>query len=378
MADEASFSGTPSPSSSSDDPPFDWDVLARYSAGECSAEEKRAVDAWLVHHPHDAVMFAALNDAIARQEGLPAAASEPALTVDVEGALRRVKSMSVERPAGEAKVLPMRRIDRETAVRSVWPRVIGLAAAAGLVALAIEFRGPVGTPRPLAARSYTTPVGTRDSVQLADGSRVVLAPGSRLETGAGFGKGSRDVTLDGAAYFDVRHDASAPFTVHAGGAIVRDVGTSFSVRADAAADSGSSSSRGRVVVAVTSGIVTLRSSTAPSDTGVRLVASDRAVVQPDGRVDVQKGGAMEGDTAWRQGRLVYRGAPLDEVRVDLRRWYGLELRVADSTIAQRRLTATFDGDSPARVLEVIGLALGAVVERSGDTVVLRRAAVAPR
>lgn len=378
MADEASFSGSPSPSSSSDDPPFDWDVLARYSAGECSAEEKRAVDAWLVHHPHDAVMLAALNDVVARQEGLPGAVSEPALTVDVEGALRRVKSVSVERPVGEAKVLPMRRTDRETAVRSIWPRVIGLAAAAGLVALAIEFRGPVGTPKSLAARTYTTPVGTRDSVQLADGSRVVLAPGSRLETSAGYGKGSRDVTLDGAAYFDVRHDASAPFTVHAGGAIARDVGTSFSVRADAVADSGSSSARGRVVVAVTSGIVALRSSAAPSDTGVRLVASDRAVVYPDGRVDVQKGGATEGDTAWRQGRLVYRGAPLDEVRADLRRWYGLELRFADSTIAQRRLTATFDGDSPGRVLEVIGLALGAVVERSGDTVVLRRAAVAPR
>ena len=372
MADEPSREGVPD--RSSDEPPFDWEALARYTAGESSADEARAVGAWLAEHPHDAAMLAALSDVIAQQEG-PSASALP-ITVDVEDALERVKSRRPTSRADEAKVVPMRGLQRAAPRRAMWPRALGLAAAAALVFLAIKFRGPVGTPEPVAARTYSTAVGTRDSIQLADGSRIVLAPGSRVETSADFGHSSRLVTLEGSAFFDVRHDAAMPFTVRAGGAIVRDVGTSFVVRTDGV-DSLATAARG-VIVAVTSGVVSLHASDVASDTGIRLERRDRGVVHPDGRVEVQRGGASEADTAWRAGRLVYRDASLDLVRADLRRWYGLELRVSDSVIARRRLTATFDGEAPGRMLEVIGLALGASVERSGDTIVLRRAAVAPR
>jgi transmembrane sensor len=372
MADEA-LRGAPD--DSSEDPSFDWDALARYAAGESPAEERRTIESWLARHPRDAAMFASLNDVVAHQEGLP---DLTAITIDVESALSGVKSRQREQ-RGDAKVIPLRGVGASR--RRVWPRVVGLAAAAGLTVLAIKFRGPVGTPRATTARTYSTPVGTRDSVLLADGSRVVLAPGSRLETTAGFGNGAREVTLDGAAFFDVHHDAAAPFTVRAGGAVIRDIGTSFSVRTDGviggAAPSRDTAARD-VIVAVTSGVVSLSARSTASDSGVRLAARDRAIVHVDGRVELERGGATEADTAWREGRLVYRDAPLETVRADLRRWYGLVLIASDSAVAQRRLTATFNGESPARVLEVIGLALGADMRRSGDTVILRRAAVAPR
>ena len=78
-----------------------------------------------------------------------------------------------------------------------------------------------------------------------------------------------------------------------------------------------------------------------------------------------------------RGRLVYHDAPIAEVRADLRRWYGLELRLTDSALDARHLTATFEGESADAVLRVIGLALGADVERRGDTAVVRPRAGAP-
>ena len=69
--------------------------------------------------------------------------------------------------------------------------------------------------------------------------------------------------------------------------------------------------------------------------------------------------------------LVFRDASLAEVSSDLRRWYGVELRVEDSILASRHLTMTFAGDPLERVLRVIGLGLGADVERHGDTAVVR-------
>ena len=67
---------------------------------------------------------------------------------------------------------------------------------------------------------------------LADGSRVVLGPDSRLTVPADFGSGARAVELEGDGYFDVRHDAAKPFAVRVGQALVEDVGTTFRVESD--------------------------------------------------------------------------------------------------------------------------------------------------
>jgi ferric-dicitrate binding protein FerR (iron transport regulator) len=66
-----------------------------------------------------------------------------------------------------------------------------------------------------------------------------------------------------------------------------------------------------------------------------------------------------------------RDAPLSQVATELRRWYGIELRVTDSATARRRLTATFAGESPEQAMAIIGAALGARIERRGDTVIVR-------
>ena len=52
---------------------------------------------------------------------------------------------------------------------------------------------------PTSARSYVTRVGQRDSVRLADGSRIVLVPACRLVVAADYGMTGRDVSLEGEA-----------------------------------------------------------------------------------------------------------------------------------------------------------------------------------
>ncbi len=51
-------------------------------------------------------------------------------------------------------------------------------------------------------------------VQLPDGTGVCLSAGSRLSYSRDFGTASREVTLEGAAFFDVAADAEHPFIVH--------------------------------------------------------------------------------------------------------------------------------------------------------------------
>jgi transmembrane sensor len=227
-----------------------------------------------------------------------------------------------------------------------------IVAARGLLQRKVD---ATGSPRAAAsARTFATAVGKRDSLTLPDGGRVVLGPASQITIAAGFGQQAREVELHGEAYFDVIHDTNHPFVVHVGGATVGDIGTSFAVRGD---------SNVRVQVVVTSGTVELRSS---SRAGATLVAGDVGVVQPDGQVKVEHGSSLP-YLAWMRDSLVFRDASLGQVAADLRRWYGVTLRVADSSLVHRHLTMTFAHDPIDRVLQVIGLSLGAPVARRGDT-----------
>jgi len=356
--------------------PIDWEAVARHLASEGTPAEQVAMRRWLAEHPAEAATVASLDRAL---DDLVLDRA-PAADVDVEAALRRVQARrDADQPAEAAdastdRVLPMRPSRRLAPVRPAtrW-RASALRAAAVIAVLAggtalwqqARDTGDAAS----GARSYATSVGERDSLRLPDGSRVVLGPGSSLEVAAGYGGTSRVVRLRGEAYFVVQHDAARPFVVHAGDASVEDLGTAFVVRSGAA---------GRVVVAVTEGSVRLqraRAGDAPANAGAGIVlrAGDRGALAAAGPATAERGAAGAADLAWTEGRLVFDDATAGDVAAALRRWYGIELRFADAALADRHLTASFRDEPVDDVLRVIALALGARLERQGDTVVVRPA-----
>ena len=52
---------------------------------------------------------------------------------------------------------------------------------------------------------------------------------------------------------------------------------------------------------------------------------------------------------------------------EVRRWYGVTLHITDSSLVNRHIKATFNGEPVDQVLKIIGLNLGARIERRGDT-----------
>lgn len=333
----------------------DWDVLARFLAGESPAEEARDVRAWLAEDPARHDVLSALDSTLDRVAAPPA-------SLDVEAALR---SVHARMDAAETPVIPFRAPARRAAPAPQRTMPGWLRAAAAIVLLlgvgwfTWRMMVPGASPTLIA---YTTDVGERDTVRLQDGTTVILGPDSRVALADGYGRRAREVHLRGEAMFDVTHDEARPFTVRAGDAWVRDIGTTFSVTADSAAG---------VRVVVTQGAVALRAAEEPDDSEVVLRRGDRGMLA-GGRIRTERAAATEDDVAWTRGRLVFRDAPFDQVAADLRRWYGVQL-TADPAVAGRRLTASFQGEPPDAVLRVISLALGAEVQMRGDTAVLRDA-----
>jgi len=342
----------------------DWEAVARYFAGESSAEEGVVVRRWLDGQTDEARATLTLDRAAS------SLAFRPPPDLDVEEALMRVRARMdapTVVPISSRAPAPSR-LTGFGQPRNRW-NVVGwwsLAAAAVVAAIVVANTRrsgpavPAGSTAMVApAIQYMTAAGQRDSIQLPDGSRVVLGPESRLVAVAGYGRGQRTVELHGMAYFDVRHDATKPFLVRDGDATVEDIGTMFTVRdlAD-----------GSVRVAVTAGSVRLGTTAVAGAASVVLGAGDRGDLDTAGRTHAYRGGAGDDDLAWTKGRVLFREASFAEVAAELHLWYGVEVR-GDATLGGRHLTASFTSEPVDQVLRILALDLGARVERSGDTAI---------
>ncbi|HEX6042774.1 FecR family protein [Longimicrobium sp.] len=332
-------------------PDTDWDALARFLAGESPDREAEAVRAWLAENPDRQAVLGALDRAMTR------AATPPPADLDVDAALGRVH----RRMDAPATTVVSPRRPPSTAARRGWRSPVLRAAAALLLAtggwFGIQAVRDGGGEAMVTA--YATEIGERETVRLTDGTTVLLGPASRVTIPEGYGERDRTVDLVGEAMFDVVHDAR-PFTVRAGMARVRDIGTAFSVQSGPAG----------VRVVVTEGAVALAGAREAGE-GVVLRQGERGVIAAEGAAP-QRAAATAEDLAWTRGELVFRDAPLAQVAAEMRRWYGVEVR-ADDAVAARRLTASFEGEPRERVLEVMALALGAEMTMRGDTAVLSAA-----
>lgn len=323
----------------------DWEALARYLDGEASAEESLRVARWLDANPSDKELVEQLK---AR------AVIEDAAHVDVEAALRRVH----ERMPAAAPALSVER-GGASRRRPVFMFAVFAAVAAAVVAALTLNRDRTSTSPSNQPAVYATSTGQRDSVRLADGSRVLLGPDSRLTVPSDFGSNARSVELQGDAYFDVTHQETKPFTIRVANAIIEDVGTTFTVESDA---------DDATTVSVLSGVVRLRPVTAAADGGALLSAGDRGVLTHSGEVRAEPRAVVPSDSAWTTGSLVFRNASLARVAGELRRWYGLKLGVADSSLWTRTVNTTFTAGQPVdEVLNVLSLMLGARVERAAGS-----------
>ena len=103
---------------------------------------------------------------------------------------------------------------------------------------------------------------------------------------------------------------------------------------------------------------------------VVLGPGDLGRVESDGGLTSQHGVDVAAHLAWIGGRLVFVDTPLREALPRLARWYGVAIRLGDSTIAARRYTASLKNEPLAQVLDLMARSVELRIGYVADTVVL--------
>jgi ferric-dicitrate binding protein FerR (iron transport regulator) len=209
-------------------------------------------------------------------------------------------------------------------------------------------------------REYVVHNGERATIQLADGSRVILGPGSRLRYPSHFTGASRTVTLEGTAFFNVAHDPAHPFTVTAGDAVIQELGTAFSTTAYP----GDST----VSIVVAEGRVAVRSARAPLHSGTALARGDMASFDRTGLTTVTHNANLNTMLAWTHGVLIFDDVPMREVARTLGRWYDVDFVFASAAVANRPITLSAGPESLNEVLMQLSTVLDVHISQHGRIV----------
>ncbi len=359
-------------------PQFEPAFLVRYVTGRATAVEADAVEAWLAADSARGRELEALRR-VWDASGHSFSEDEPYI-IDQEWArLADMVHGSQSIPTASRRGLrgfPV--TDRGmVALPNPWPLGAGGGAARrwGAIGASVVIVLGIGVvigvarhdarSRATGRREYVTARGQRLNVTLVDGTQFVLAPASRMRLAADYGLGSRGVDLEGEAYFAVVHDAARPFAVRAHGAVARDVGTAFDVRAYPE-DVGA-----RIVVADGAVAVSAAPTCRAGGCGTQMRTGDVATVG-DGRVAVVHRSDVHGYLAWMQGGLVFEAMPLGQAVRDIGRAFGVEVTVADSALVRFPITAAFTNEPLDEILDAVTRVVGARYERSGRSVVIRR------
>lgn len=183
--------------------------------------------------------------------------------------------------------------------------------------------------------TITVPHGKIVRITLPDGTRAWLNAQSSITYPQYFPEdGTREVSVEGEAYLEVTHDARRPFVVMAGDTKTTVLGTTFNIR---------NYNGSPVEVTLVSGKVNVSR------------GSNNVMLHPG---QMTEGNALKVSdvytddiTCWKDGRFAFSEQTLQDVMVEIGRWYNLSVIFADRTHALDRVH--FSGERSWEVSEIL-------------------------
>jgi len=318
------------------------ELIANYLVGEATPEQIALVDAWKNKNESNLRYFNDFKVIFEKAASVPVNGG-----FDTDLAWQKVRS----RMSGEAKTIPLnpRKADYKYLLR---------IAAGVLVLLTVGFftYNFFGTP---SVESVELLAGKKTEADtLPDGSGVFLNRQTKIEYSFNKKEKIHIAKLAGEAYFNINHEDSKIFIVEAEGVFIKDIGTSFNVKAYPGSPV--------VEVVVEEGEVMFYTEGNP---GVYLKANGKGiynkstktftVAEPEPNV-----------TAYKTRFFSFTNHSLDMVVATLNSVYPATIRI-DDNLKACRLTVSFNDEDIGEIANVIAETLGLTVTKSGNTIRLK-------
>ena len=212
--------------------------------------------------------------------------------------------------------------------------------------------------------------GSRTKVQLPDGSQVWVNSGSHLTYEGNFKGNTREVQLDGEAYFDVAKDASRPFIVHTSGIDIKVLGTAFNVKAY--------KTEATIEATLIHGSIEVINKSQPGSAKIMLKPHEKLVynkyvikdikdykadikpvadsfsiiIKPLGK-NIADNDIVE--TAWVYNKLIFEDERFADLALKMERWYNVKISIENEKLKDYRISGTFVNETAEEAVKALQL-----------------------
>lgn len=206
------------------------------------------------------------------------------------------------------------------------------------------------------------PAGIKSQLQLPDGTIVWLNAASSLTYPVAFDSLSRQVMLEGEAFFDVAEDKLRPFTVQSGKISTTALGTSFNI---------SSYPREETIeISLVTGQVLIGKNEVGGHEQVVIDPGEQIIYQQHTSGFIKSNFDYDASMGWKDGLLVFQEVNITQIKTKLERWYGVSIEIQGTPAQAWKISGTFRNQSLERVLERLAFSKGFTYEISGKQAVL--------
>lgn len=303
-----------------------YELLSKYITGEISTEEKQQLlqrlkeDATFRKEAADVVNLSALM-AMAGEES---EASEFRYRMFVRQRKKRTFWIGVRRASRYAAVVLL-------SVLSTYLLMNHLVGEGS------------GEPR---YQAFLTPAGQRAKVMLADGTTVWLNANSSLRYPERFDTKSREVELQGEAFFEVQKEGGKPFVVKTSKMDIEVTGTKFNVNAYG--------TEKNFVVSLVEGAVSVDCA---NDRGHRFdLRPKQMIIVSDSSSEIKEFENTD-FLSWTEGVFIFDDMPMSDIIRKLELYYDVSIVVKNTKLGSYRYTGKFrqrDGvESVLKKLQIV-------------------------
>lgn len=306
-----------------------WPLIAKYLAGECSPEEKLAMEWWL--EEYDNLLLFRQIEAAWKQEKEPG--NDPAFNLE-SGLSKLYAKMAEQEDASEEEVQERPRYFKI----SSWMAAAGILLATGLGYMLVNRQHDGRNTARVAMETRTSGSKEVVSIELSDGTQVWLNKNSKIEYPKVFDGDERQVYLQGEAFFEVVPNPDKPFIVKSDRISTRVLGTSFDVKAYNGDETASVSvATGKVEVSkeIEEGEPVRITQLTPEQELVINTEKDETYINIVSVANI---------APWHLGQLVFRDNTYDEVMQALQERFGKKI-VFKSSIGKCRVMASFNSNA---------------------------------
>lgn len=203
--------------------------------------------------------------------------------------------------------------------------------------------------------------GIVQKVTLPDGTVINLNTCSRLTYPESFSGKSREVFLDGEAYFDVAHDKSHPFIVRAGELKIRVLGTKFNVNAST------------LVPQITATLIEGSIEAATGKKNILMKPNQQLKYDTSsGRVSLTELTNASREIRWTQNVWVLSDTPLLDICQRLEQQFNIKIIIMNDELIGKSFTGEFyTNESLESILKTMQISTSFQYERKGKNIILK-------